>query len=265
MPVWACLAALAVLVPLVMFGCSKSSPVGPLQFQGSVNDQTYATSRSVTLVLPAASGGNGPLNYSLRPMIPGLTFDADERTLSGTPTEAGTHRMTYMVMDGRTNAVRTFTITIEQATPGGLTSRYRGRGDQVFALNPEGENLDDEFYTLDLGGASAEVYLIATNTAGYDMKPYIERLDLREAAAKGLRTAVGDDRVAQPRPAASARVPEREWITEFNNTRPFRERLAQGSGRLRMPSHSEKSPRGTGSTTKTRTMMETSSPFRHRP
>ena len=144
MPVWACLAALAVLVPLVMLGCSK-------------------------------------------------------------------------------------TITIEQDAPDGLTSRYRGKGDQVFVLNPGGENFDDEFYTLDLGGASAEVYLIATNTAGYDMNPYIERLDLREAEAKGQRTAVRDDQVAPPRPAASARVPEREWITEFNNNPPLSGRI--GSGR----------------------------------
>ena len=31
------------------------------------------------------------LSYTLRPTVPGR-FDADDRTLSGTPTEAGTHR-----------------------------------------------------------------------------------------------------------------------------------------------------------------------------
>ena len=218
--------ALAMLVTLVMMlGCTKSSPVGPLRFQGAVEDQTYTTGRSVTLVLPAASGGNGPLSYTLRPTIPGLTFDAEERTLSGTPTEPGTHQMSYTVTDGRTRASRAFTITIEEES---LTSRYRGRGDQVFVLNPEGEMLDDALYTLDLGGALAEVYLIATNTAGYDMDPYVERLDLRDGAAKGLRTAVQDDQVAPPRPAASARVPEREWITEFNNNPPLSGRIGSG-------------------------------------
>ena len=222
------LAAFAVLVSLVLLGCTPASPVAPLRFQGSVDDQTYATGGPITLVLPAASGGNGPLSYSLRPTIPGLTFEADERTLSGTPPAAGTHRMTYTVTDGRVRAVRTFTITIELVPPSGLASRYRGRGDQVFVLNPGGENLDDEFYTLDLGGASAEVYLIATNTAGYDMNPYIERLDLRDAEAKGQRTAVGDDQVVPPRPAAIARVPEREWITEFNNNPPRSVKIGSG-------------------------------------
>ena len=46
-----------------------------------------------------------------------------------------------------------------------ITSTYRGSGDQVFVLNPDAEVLDDTLYTLHLGSASAEVYLIATNTA----------------------------------------------------------------------------------------------------
>ena len=36
--------------------------------------------------LPAASGGNGELSYSLDPIPPGLTFDTDSRVLSGAPT-----------------------------------------------------------------------------------------------------------------------------------------------------------------------------------
>ena len=111
-----------------------------------------------------------------------------------------------------------------QDPPDGLTSRYRGSGAQVFVLNPEGEELDEALYTLDLGDATAEVYLIATNTAGYEVDPTIERDD-----RGGLAAAEQDGRAAEPRPEASAGVAERKWITEFNNNPPLSGRI--GSGR----------------------------------
>ena len=78
---------------------------------------------------------------------------------------------------------------------------YRGHGDQVFVLNQEGETLDDALVTLELGDASAEVYLVATNTAHYPMDPNVERLDIMEAAAKGLRAASTEEYQPQARPA----------------------------------------------------------------
>ena len=217
------LVALAVLMSLVLLGCAPAIPEGSLRFQGSVEDQIYATSWPITpLILPLASGGTGPLSYILSPPIPGLSFDAQERTLKGTPTKADTHHMTYTVSDGRKRAVHTFfTITIEEDAPDGLTSRYRGRGDQVFVLNPEGEELDKALYTLDLGDATAGVYVIATNTAGHEVDPLIERDDLGDGATKGLSAAEQDGRVEEPRPEASAGVAERKWITEFNNSPPL--------------------------------------------
>ena len=89
-----------------------------------VADQTYRVGTPITpLLLPAASGGNGPLTYSLAPTVPGLQFDVATRRLSGTPTEAGTHPMTYRVADGDENtadsdtAVLTFTIVVQTAQP----------------------------------------------------------------------------------------------------------------------------------------------------
>ena len=41
----------------------------------------------------------GELDYSLSPAVPGLTFDPATRRLTGTPTAAGTHAMTYEVTD----------------------------------------------------------------------------------------------------------------------------------------------------------------------
>ena len=82
-------------------------------------DQRYLVNAPiVSLSLPAASGGEGALTYTLAPEVPGLIFDTATRVLSGTPTEVGTHTMTFVVTDadGDTDTL-TFTITIE--APGG--------------------------------------------------------------------------------------------------------------------------------------------------
>ncbi len=65
-------------------------------------DQSYAVGVAIpTLTLPAATGGNGELVYTLRPDPPaGLTFDAAARTLSGTPTSGQSATpYTYRVTD----------------------------------------------------------------------------------------------------------------------------------------------------------------------
>ena len=101
-----------------------------------------------------------------------------------------------------------------------LSSSYRGSGDQVFVLNPNGEVLDDTLYTLDLGNALAEVYVVGT-ASNYHVDPQIERLDLREAVAKGRRAAVQEQYEPAPRPSASEAALERSWITDFNNGPPL--------------------------------------------
>ncbi len=90
----------------------------------TVPDQTYAVGEVITrLTLPAASGGNGPLSYSLEPAVPGLTFATASRTLSGTPTAAGIYEMTYQVQDGDANtavsdaATVAFSITVQPTEP----------------------------------------------------------------------------------------------------------------------------------------------------
>ena len=117
------IAALAVVV-VVVSGCSGSTPVPPdvaPTFSETVDDQSYTVGEAIqSLTLPAATGGDGTLTYSLGPMIPdGLTFDAATRTLSGTPTTAGTYHMTYTVADTDDNPDDTdtaaFTITVREA------------------------------------------------------------------------------------------------------------------------------------------------------
>ncbi len=52
----------------------------------SVPDQIYTVGQSVSLTLPQAIGGVAPRRYGLTGNVPpGLVFDADTRTLSGTP------------------------------------------------------------------------------------------------------------------------------------------------------------------------------------
>ena len=191
----------------------------PPRFKAAVEPQVYTVGTAINeLTLPEATGGNGVLTYSLGPEIPpGLEFDAEARKLSGTPTEAGDYPITYAVMDADDNtepgdtAVLMFDISVRE----GISSIYRGSGDQVFVLNPDGEPLDDTLYVLELGDASPEIFLIATNTTRDPTNPRI-RLD---ASARSLRAAAAEY-PSGPRPVSPA-APDRPWVTEFNADPPL--------------------------------------------
>ena len=122
-------------------------------FSGPVNNQTYTVGTEIsTLTLPAATGGQAPLTYSLTPTVPGLTFNASTRTLSGTPPTAGTHAMIYKVTgaSGSTDTVA-FVITVKEA---GVAADFNGDG-RV--------NLDD--YLLFFAH-----YALSQGDAGYDAR-----------------------------------------------------------------------------------------------
>ena len=93
----------------------------------TVANQSYMLNTAITdLVLPAATGGDGALSYTLTPALPaGLSFTASTRTLSGTPTAgqaAATY--TYKVTDADTNTddsdadTLTFTIAVTYGCAG---------------------------------------------------------------------------------------------------------------------------------------------------
>ena len=91
-------------------------------FSGTpVGNQSYTKGKAASLTLPAATGGNGALSYSLAPSVPGLTFNAGTRTLAGTPTALGTTTMTYTAADSDSNskasdlASQTFDIVVRSA------------------------------------------------------------------------------------------------------------------------------------------------------
>ena len=78
-------------------------------------------------------GGEKDLVYSLSPAVPGLTFDAATRVLSGTPTTPGTYDMTYTAKDSATGGTMesvTFTIAVD-ARPLTAEERIRGTWQQM--------------------------------------------------------------------------------------------------------------------------------------
>ena len=58
-------------------------------FTSPIPNQTWTVGVVVNLTLPAATGGDAPLTYSLSPALPaGLAFNAATRAITGTPTAA---------------------------------------------------------------------------------------------------------------------------------------------------------------------------------
>ena len=106
--------ALAVVVAAVtmsVVGCEDLTGTKPVDTtkptqgkpsfgSGTVRDQQYVAGVPIPiLTLPQASGGDGTLAYRLYPEVPGLTFSAETRTLSGVPSSAGTYSVHYEVKD----------------------------------------------------------------------------------------------------------------------------------------------------------------------
>ena len=187
----------------------------------TVADQSYTVGVEIgALTLPQASGGNGALTYSLSPTVPGLRFDRDKRTFSGTPTVADTYRMTYTVVDSDANtndsdaASQSFIITTVK--PEGILSTYRGSGDQIFFLNPTGESVGDMLFTFLIGESPVEVNLISTNTTNSEMAPRIDRLDTVDVAASESPSVASVQHLS---PAAST-MHVLPWVVEFNNNPP---------------------------------------------
>ena len=81
-----------------------------------VPSYTATTGQPFTATLPAATGGAPPHAYSVSNLPPGLSFASSTRTISGTPTAAGSHTATYSVADAiggsKGSRRRTFAIVV---------------------------------------------------------------------------------------------------------------------------------------------------------
>ena len=250
----ACNAALVLLASLsstALTGCSPAAPAAPArapEFPAGAGDLVRGLSFQAgqaiePIVLPRATGGTGTFNYSLRGELPpGLTFDAGRRELRGTPGTEGTYPVTYEAADANgTTARLAFSIVVatasqppeteegsgtEEGSETGNTTKpppppkpkdaftYRGQGDQVFILNPDWTSLDDTAHILSLGSASAEVYVIATNSTFQETSPEIMTLGQSAAAAADVR-----DPPPRPAPNMPATAKPR-WIVALNNSPP---------------------------------------------
>ncbi|OOV34868.1 hypothetical protein BV61_01900, partial [Candidatus Synechococcus spongiarum LMB bulk15M] len=85
----------------------------------TVEDQSYTQGMEIApLMLPAGTGGNDPLTYTLTPALPaGLMLDMATRYLSGTPSmpqEARQYTWTATDADGDTTTLE-FSIAVAAA------------------------------------------------------------------------------------------------------------------------------------------------------
>ncbi len=82
----------------------------------AVADSVLTLGRAARIALPPAAGGVEPVAYTLTPALPaGLTFNAADRVIAGTPSEAaGPTSIVYTATDAvRVSVTLTFTITVE--------------------------------------------------------------------------------------------------------------------------------------------------------
>ena len=152
-------------------------------------DQNYPVGEPIsTVTLPAATGGVGALSYTLEPMIAGLTFDPDARTLSGTPTEIGTYEMTYRAEDAAENtspadaATLTFKITVHEAALRDTAPSFSGAvADYRY---PVGEPIEDLTLPAASGGNGALTYSLEPSVPGLNF-------DAEARTLRGTPTTAG--------------------------------------------------------------------------
>ena len=149
-------------------GTSVAGDAEPSFGTASIGDQSYVSGTAIQpLTLPAATGGDSPLAYSLQPIVPGLSFDSRTRQLSGTPTSTGTYSMRFSVRDsdGDTATLR-FTITV-QASGGTAEARRYSQGDRITTL-PTGR------WTPDVTSGGSFQYSAGTATLRLNNGGYVE-------------------------------------------------------------------------------------------
>ena len=135
----------------------------------AIADQVYVVGTAIAdWVLPAASGGDGDLTYSVSTLPAGLEFDAATRTLAGTPTAAsdGAVEVTYTVTDSDDDtAALTFTITIAAAGTVPVFAAGASINNQTYIV---GTAIADWVLPAASGGTAPLMYSVSVLPAGLE-------------------------------------------------------------------------------------------------
>ena len=103
---------------------AAQGPGGVPEYSTFPAAQVFTVGVEITPVtLPAASGGDAPLTYTLIPTVPGLTLHPTTRVLTGTPTTAAplaSYFIRAIDVDDETTQIN-FDITVNAGAPTGLT------------------------------------------------------------------------------------------------------------------------------------------------
>ena len=105
----------------VQFEANTTPSFGVGDDRRTIDEQIFVVNVPVEVTLTeAVSGGNGTLTYTLSPALPpDLTYDANELTITGTPSQVftpATYTYTVMDIDGDTDST-TFTIAVDPNAP----------------------------------------------------------------------------------------------------------------------------------------------------
>ena len=157
------------------------------EFTETVPDQLYRVGAAIdALALPAATGGNGTLTYTLSPALPeGLRFAPETRIVSGTPSgdlaKTG-YTLTATDMDGDEASLP---FTVEVWTPITLT--------MADAEATEGEEVT---FVLELSPPPPRPMVVAYTTApvtATEGRDYEHAADHRFFHCRGRRLVEGGD------------------------------------------------------------------------
>ena len=146
----------------------------------NLSDQRYSEGTSINPVyFPQGFGGVPPYVYSLSGVPPGLTFDPATRTLSGTPTAAGTYTITYQITDASGGSIAVpMSVVVEPAL--GIMFEEGFLSDQVYS---EGTSINPVYFPQGFGGVPPYVYSLSGVPPGLTFDPATRTLSGTPTAA----------------------------------------------------------------------------------
>ena len=101
----------------------------------AISDSDAKLTKVFTLQLPLGSGGDGGLEYDATGLPLGLSFVESSRTITGTPTKAGDHEVTYTASDEDSDVARqTFHIVVYALPSLSEVTDVMATKDEVFTL-----------------------------------------------------------------------------------------------------------------------------------